>query len=128
MMYSRERSTQVCCAVVLGVSTSIVYSTVGFGAAGACALVLGSLLSATVISLLGSHSHSRFFLVAIASFPPVVVLSHDIVLNSIYNQLRDAIWQSIPDVLCALGLLVVLPVAIVFAVLRSTPQPSSPPQ
>jgi hypothetical protein len=100
-------------ATALGVCTSILYWNAGYGAAGV--LILGAIISTATFSLLGGRL--RVWLATISVLPPFVVSSLDNISGSVRSSFWDALWDTLPIISLAFGLLVALPLTIVSIVL-----------
>ncbi|MBK8093873.1 MAG: hypothetical protein IPK32_18325 [Verrucomicrobiaceae bacterium] len=102
-------------AAGLGIATTLLYSHSGFGAAGA--LILGSILATFVFSFIGGRL--RIPLVLVAVLPPLAVSTYDNYLFYRENLAAgDALRQIVQPFALALGVLVALPVLVVFVVSR----------
>lgn len=112
-------------AAALGIGTTLLYSRAGFGAAGA--LILGSILATLVFSFIGGRL--RIFLVLVAVLPPLAVSTYD--NYSFYRErlaAADALRHIVEPFGFALGVLVALPVLVVFVVSRFLlPDPATIP-
>jgi uncharacterized membrane protein (UPF0136 family) len=102
-------------AAGLGIATTLLYSHSGFGAAGA--LILGSILATFVFSFIGGRL--RIPLVLVAVLPPLAVSTY--YNYSFYREslaTGDALRHIAEPFALALGVLVALPVLVVFVVSR----------
>ena len=99
----------------MGIATTLLYSHSGFGAAGA--LILGSILATFVFSFIGGRL--RIPLVLVAVLPPLAVSTY--YNYSFYREslaTGDALRHIAEPFALALGVLVALPVLVVFVVSR----------